>query len=352
MTDKSELDSKQDLIEPRDSFYDGESKKIEESLNKPEMSVKGVNRKFTKKWDIKFTIGSVLFKNIMEFLNEMSYDILFRFRKKEMKIYIRDPSDTHMTHVMFSNLEFAEYVVRDITDIDSDIGNYINSDIHGDIDSKKDDKEKQRKDDNEKSNEIIEKVFYVDMSIINDIIVSEDYPIDFYISLDEKKCYLVCGKEMVYSRLMSMSDKSNRTLFEYKLSEVKLDKMIKNDMYQKIVITHSAFKAMMNSLSLKTNKEKNVSIMAIKFNINEIDFLIEQDLKGSSYLISGNDVIVYPLRSDKILVNTMFLKKFNKLKFTYQVTIYFSSSGLPLMLETRLGAGKIFIYFGIALRVE
>lgn len=288
--------------------------KLGKEAEKTEFTTKGVNRKLDKKYDIKFTAGSELFSNILEFIHEIGYDVIMRFGLRRMHMYMVDVSNTHLVHVMFDKTEFAEYVVEGI-------------------------------------DENSEKVIYLDTSLINDFEVNKDYPIDFYVDTkDEMKAYIANGKEIAWRRLNSMAATMNNTLQGYKESEIKLKSLLELEKYQKIVVNQGALKSVLRSVSKKTGR-KDVNFLVIKLRKNEIGFEMESKDRGSSIVLSGEDVLVYPQKEDSLNINIDYFKKFNKLKLTYQCIMYINSD-LPLVYETKLGAGRIGVYLIIAPRAR
>lgn len=280
-----------------------------------EINTKGVNRRFNGLWDIKFTIGSETFENIVEFLGEIGYDVILKFRKNEMVIYIIDVSTTHVAYINIAKTDFAEYEVVGITE------------------------------DNEK-------VVYIDISIVNDLMINKDYPIEIYIdTLSKRELYIVNGKEIVSKRLNSMDDNLSLTLQTYKRADEKIYSLIENNEYQKVVVVHNALKNLLNSIAKKGGKDKDVKFVNVILGLREIDFRIEDDQKNSSILLSGEDVLVYPISEDKIELNIEYFKKFNKLKLSYPVSLYCKGT-MPLVFETKLGGGSIKLYFVVAPRVS
>lgn len=288
------------------------------------ITTKRINRRFSDEYDIKFSIGAETFENVIGFLGEIGHDIIFRFKKKELILYIIDVSTTHVGYVIIPNTELTEYVVKD--------NNFGNEDNKNGENSKNSD----------------EVVVYVDCSIIKKLAINKEYPIDVYIDrLNKKRFYIVNGKERVSKLLQSMDDNLSNTLQSYKGSTDKINALLGESSYQKIVVVHTGLKWIFNSLAKKESND--VKLVNIFLRKHEIDFKIEEDTQDSSVLLTGEDVLVYPITEDEFEYNIEYFSKFNKLKLGHPVSIY-CNSNMPLMFETKLGGGNIKLYFVIAPR--
>lgn len=302
----------------KDSFFGttniGKAIKRKESP-KTEINTKGINRKHTEQWDIKLSIGSKTFQNIVNFLSETGYDVVLKFRKNEMIMYIIDLSSTHVSFISIAKTEFAEYEVVGLTN------------------------------DNEK-------VCFVDISIVEDLMVNEDYPIDVYIdTLDTMMYHIVNGKEVVSRRILSMDDNLSLVLQSYKSSDEKVQLLIGSSEYQKVVVVHNALKTVLNSIAKKGGKDKDVMLVNMNIGPREIDFRIQGELKRASVLLSGEDILVYPMKSEVLEMKIEYFKKFSKLELSYPVNLYCNRE-MPLIFETKLGGGGIRLYFIVAPRVS
>lgn len=287
------------------------------------ITTKRINRRFNDEFDIKFSIGSETFENIIGFLGEIGHDIIFRFKKKELILYIIDVSTTHVAYVSIPNTELTEYIVKD-----KNIGNKAS--------------------DEENSENSDEAVVYVDCSIIKKLAINKEYPIDIYIDrFNKKRFYVVNGKERVSKLLQSMDDNLSNTLQTYKGSTDKINALLGESSYQKIVVVHTGLKWIFNSLAKKESDD--VKLVNIFLRKHEIDFRIEEDTQDASILLTGEDVLVYPITEDEFGYNIEYFSKFNKLKLGHPVSIY-CNSNMPLMFETKLGGGNIKLYFVIAPR--
>lgn len=278
------------------------------------ITTKRINRRFNDEFDIKISIGAETFENIIEFLGEIGNDIIFRFKSKELILYILDVSTTHVAYVSISNTELTEYIIKDSTS-------------------------------GENSDEV---VVYVDCSIIKKLTVNKEYPIDIYIDrINKKRFYIVNGKERVSKLLQSMDDNLSNTLQSYKGSTDKITALLGESSYQKVVVVQNGLKWVLNSLSKKASDEVKLVKMVLKK--HEIDFRIEEDVQDASVLLSGEDVLVYPMTDDELECSIEYFSKFNKLKLTHPISLY-CNSNMPLMFETKLGGGNIKLYFVIAPR--
>jgi hypothetical protein len=282
---------------------------------KTEINTKGINRKHTEQWDIKFSTGSKTFTNITNFLSETGYDIILKFRKNEMIMYIIDPSSTHVSYISIAKTEFAEYEVVGITK-DS------------------------------------EKVVYMNISIVDDLMINEDHPIDVYIdTLNTMMYHIVNGKEVVSRRLNSMEDNLSLLLQSYPSADEKVRALITDDNYQRVTIVHNALKTVLNSIAKKGGKDKDATLLNMYLELHDIDFRIEGELKKASVLLSGEDILVYPIRPETLEMKVEYFKKFSKLELSFPVNLYCNNL-MPLVFETKLGGGGIRLYFIVAPRVN
>jgi hypothetical protein len=201
---------------------------------KTEISTRGINRRFTEQWDIKFSMGSKTFVNIIKFLSETGYDIILKFRKNEMIMYIIDPSSTHVSYITIAKTEFAEYEVVGLTN------------------------------DNEK-------VVYMNISIVDELIINENNSVDVYIdTIDTQEYHIVNGKEIVSKRLNSMVDNLSLLLQSYKTAEQNLQALLEDSNYQKVVVVHNALKSVLNSISKKGGKDKEVLLINMYLGLHDI----------------------------------------------------------------------------------
>jgi hypothetical protein len=305
----------------RDDFFGttniGKAVKKKEPI-KTDIGNKHNNRRHTEQWDIKFSTGSLTFVNIINFMSETGDSIIIKFRKNEMIMYIIDPSNTHVSYISMAKTEFAEYEVVGLA----------------------------------KDGENSEKVVYLNISIVEDLMINEDHPVDVYIdTLKTMMYHIVNGKEVVSRRLNSMNDDLSQILLSYKEADQKLQSLIADDNYQRVTVVYTALKNVMNSISKKAGKDKDTALLNIHLGLHEIDFRIEKELARSSILLSGEDISVYPIRAEVLEMKVEYFKIFGKLELGYPVKLYCCES-MPLVFETKLGGGGIRIYFIVAPRVN
>lgn len=286
--------------------------------NKKEDEVigKGNNRRLDEKWNIKVTLGVDFFDEVFRFLRELGYNTIFRFNKEGMKIYILDASTSHAAYVLVDKTEIAEYNIKDGSDK--------------------------------------ELVLYVDMDIVEDMALNNKYPVDIYFdSMDKKRMYIVNGKEIVRRRLNSLDNKDN-TNSTYGIYLEKIMGWIKNENTFKVGVGYNGFKAVIASLDRKKGKQKETKLVDIKFGIDDIDFIVggaEDDVKSSSIMMYGEDILVRGIRDVKFSFNLEYIVKLGKLKFNNNVSFYVNE-GLPLVVESKFGTGKILVYYFIAPRKD
>ncbi len=311
-------ENKTDDIIPNQSFFGsiGKDNKDKKEQKPEEFIKKGSNRKITEPYDIHFMIGSAFFSNLVEFTSEVGYDVVLWFKKKEMKLVMIDASQTHGLSISFDKIEFADYSVNGLENDDS------------------------------------EKLVYIDLSIISeDLLINENYPIDFYIdTVQNNRFYVVCGKEMVRKQLESVSLGDDSVLTTRKKFDNSIHRIAENSGYQKVVVNMNSMNGLIKSLNKKKSKVKEKSTyLFIYSRRGELDFIIENEVKGSSYVLSGEDMLVSPINECKIELVLEFLTKMSKLKLTYNPTFYIGAN-LPIMVETRLGGSKIILCYLIAPR--
>lgn len=286
---------------------------------------KGANRRLDEPWNIHFTIGSQTFVNLITLINEIEYDALFLFKKKELIIISIDKGTTHASTIKFEKTEFSDYVVKGL-----------------------------EKDDDEKT-------VYIDISIIIDeLSINENNPIDFYIdTLEKNRFYVINGKEIVRKQLTSTNVGAESILQKYKNFLAMMDRLIKDGRYQKVIANQVPLSILTKSLSKKKSQKKDSDVVVdMLLNKNELDFRIEDEVRGSSIVLSGEDVMVYPIEDDRVRFMLDYIIKFGKLKLTYNVAMYLCgekigiSNSLPIILESRFGGGRITCSYLIAPRVD
>ncbi len=300
-----------------DPFMEKVNKKSNEFDKKEDDVVgKGNNRKLEENWNVKVTVGADFFDETFRFLRELGYSTIFRFDKGGMKIFILDPSTSHAAYVLVDKTEMAEYTNKDDSDGET--------------------------------------VIYVDMDILEEMLLNNKYPVDIYFdTLEKKRMYIVNGKEVVRRRLNSIDNKDN-TNSTYEMYLDKIMSWIKNENTFKVGVGYNGFKGVMGSLVRKKGNQKETILVDIKFGKSEIDFVVggsEDEVKSSSIMMYGEDILVRGIRDVKMRFNLEYLVKLGKLKFNNNVSFYVNEN-LPLVVESKFGTGKIIVYYFIAPRLE
>ena len=126
-----------------------------------------------------------------------------------------------------------------------------------------------------------------------------------------------------------------------------------NKDYQKIVINSTPFTSLLKSLSKKADKGKDKNTYCeLELTKHKLDFKILGDVCGSSLELSGEDLLVYPINEENVEFDLKLLNKFGLLKQTFTTNLYSHGDKLPFIFESRLGGGKILVYYLIAPRVK
>lgn len=311
-----------------DPFMEKVNRSNEFGKKEDEVIGKGNNRKLDEKWNIKVTVGADFFDEIFRFLRELGYDTIFRFNKEGMKIYILDASTSHASYVLVDKTEMAEYKNLDGLGLDG--------------------KELKELDGKE------ELVIYVDMDVIEDMLLNNRYPVDMYFdTIEKKRMYIVNGKEIVRRRLNSLDNKDN-TNSTYEMYLDKIFGWIKNENTFKVGVGYNGFKGVIGSLEKKKGKQKETKMVDIKFGKDDIDFIVgggEDEVKSSSIMMYGEDILVRGLRDVQVRLNLEYVVKLGKLKFNNNISFYINEN-LPLVVESKFGTGKIIVYYVIAPKKE
>lgn len=296
----------------RDRYSDRNEHEMAES----EMVGKGVNRVLDESWNIKMTMDSEIFDGIIKFLQEMGYSTIFRFNNKEVKLYIIDPSNTHASLVIIDKTEMAEYVWKSKINTDNEID--------------------------------YEEPVYVDTDVIEDMNISTKHPVDLYFdTVDKRKMYIVNEKEILSRQLNSMDNQDN-TLSTYEGYIEKLNNIwLKNESSFKMIIGHNGFQTVVKSLEKK--KKSEIKFVHVKYGKNEIEFVSRDNVRSSSIMLYGEDIIIGGTRDVEHVYKLEDYNKFGKLKFTNNINLYVNEN-LPLIMETKFGASRIVLYYLLAPR--
>ncbi|MDD3474404.1 MAG: hypothetical protein PHP08_00690 [Candidatus Dojkabacteria bacterium] len=328
---ETEVKNEQMIEYPNQTFFSDKSgiPKKEENQQKDsyesrsmEFTGKSSNRKMDSsvKYDIHFTLGGGTFNNIISFLSEVEYTIALCFRKKEVCMISIEGGNSHGAFAKFQNIEFSYYS----------------------IDSLKDEKD--------------EKWILIDTSVITDeLSINEEKPVDMYIDTIEKnRFYIINGKEKVEKQLntMSTSDGEDALVKKHKGFESMLTRLTGDEKYQKTVINYAPLTGLMKSLLKKTDKSKDVTTLcSLYITKYELDWRVGDEVKQSSIMLSGEDIVVYPLKDDVFKFSLKFFNKFGKLKLNNSVEMYICGQ-MPIVLLSKLGGGGVRIWFLLAPRTD
>jgi hypothetical protein len=262
------------------------SDRNEHEMAESEMVGKGVNRVLDESWNIKMTMDSEIFDGIIKFLQEMGYSTIFRFNNKEVKLYIIDPSNTHASLVIIDKTEMAEYVWKSKINTDNEID--------------------------------YEEPVYVDTDVIEDM------------------------------RQLNSMDNQDNTLSTYEGYIEKLNNIwLKNESSFKMIIGHNGFQTVVKSLEKK--KKSEIKFVHVKYGKNEIEFVSRDNVRSSSIMLYGEDIIIGGTRDVEHVYKLEDYNKFGKLKFTNNINLYVNEN-LPLIMETKFGASRIVLYYLLAPR--
>ncbi len=334
MVDKKET---LDGLEKLDPFFANIAKF--EKQDKPqskedEMIGKSANRTLDEKWNIKLQFGTDFLSELFTFLSEMGCDTILRLTKQGIKIYVIDPSGTHLCYIIIDKTEMSEYINTD------NIENVI------------EDKNAQTEVNKEPETET-ETIIYVEFDILQETILNSKYPTDIYFDTKEKNTmYLVNGKTIESKRLKSI-DNQDLTTETYISYHEKLMRWIKDEESFIMNVSYTSFVNVLKFLDKKNvKKDKSVSkFVEINFRKNEVDFIIKNELKSSSIQLYGDDIATQGTRDVSFQFNLELPAKMAKLKFKNNPTFHLNEK-LPLIIEIKFGAGKIKLYYLIAQRVE
>lgn len=308
---------------PNESFFGSTPSENGNKNNKPsqEFVMKGGNRGIDEPYDIHFTISGGVFSNLMKFISEINYDVFFQFKKKELIIAVIDPGTSHSSLTKFDLIEFTDYHVNGL-----------------------------EKDEDEK-------YIYMDISVmVDELSINEEKPIDMYIdTLIKHRYYVISGKEIIRNQLNASNNLSEILQRYINFTRDFVGNFLTNENYQKIILNSSSLTSTIKSLTkkkLKKGKDKTV-IVSLVFNKTNLDWIIEDETKASSTMLSGEDVMVYPIREEIFDADLDFIVKYGLLKSTYTTGLYTNGNNLPLIIENKLGGlGKITNYYLIAPRVK
>ncbi len=382
--------------EKEDSFED-----------KDEMVGHSTNRRLNEPWNIKMRFTAENFDDTFRFLRELGYDTLFRFNKKGLKIFkLNTSAPTHFSYVIVDRTEMSEYSIdweKSLTSLTTDTNtsntnlktktktyteetddqndsndnetdpiteddNFqhetSNRDNIQEANSNQDDSNQDENNNNDNNDDDEEKypkedeiIAYTETDIIEDISLNNKYPVDIYFDTIEKnKYYIVNGKEIVSRRLNGLENDNNTVNMYFKYYYKLMNWMADEDTI-KLSVTSKGMENVLKSLEKKKPKKDKTAgssgsaFVEVKFSRNEIDFIIQNEIKSSSIQLYGDDIIVKCKSSTEAVYDLESLIKFGKLKLTDNVTFYINEN-FPLVLETRYGANKYFVFYAVAPRKE
>lgn len=329
MTEKETLDG----IERLDPFF-AEIAKYEKQDKKEsredEFTGKSANLKIEEKWNVKMQFGTLFFTELFAFLSELGTSTILRLNKRGAKIYVLDKEGTHASYTLIDRTEMSEFINID------DVG----------ISETPENPEKLTDTDKET---VIFAEFELDEMTLN-----EKYPVDVYFDTKEKNTmYIVNGKTIESRRLKSMDSKDDPTIGTYSGYYERLMKWLKDEESFIMNISYVSFGNILKSLEKKkSKKDKTISNYAkIEFRKNEIEFKIENEIKSSTFKMHGDDIATPGTRDTSFLMQLDQLTKLAKLKTKNNIILHINER-LPLIVETKFGAGKIHFYYIMSPRTE
>lgn len=318
-------------IEKLDPFFKDITKiEKEKKISKEdEMIGRSANRKLEEKWNVKMQFGVDFFTELFTFLNEMGYDIILGLTKRQVKIYIIDSSGSHLCLVTIDKTEMSEYVLK----VDTPI---VNTEIPTETETE------------------TETLVYVEFDILDEMTLNSKYPIDVYFdTIENNTMYIINGKSLESKRLKSLDSSSDQTIGTYKTHPTNLMRWLKYEDSFIMNVSYISFSNILKALQKKKGKKdksatKNINV---DFRKNTIDFRIQSEIKSSSFQMNGDDIAIPGERDVSFLLDLEILTKLSKLIFKTNAIIHINEN-LPLIIETRFGAGKIHLYYLIAPRSE
>jgi len=293
-----------------------------------EMIGKSSNRVLNEKWNIKIQFAADFFTETFSFIKEMGFNTVFGLTSRQVKIYkINHPDNTHLTYITIDKTEMSEYINTDFV---------LNNDMLNE--------DKQETPENEL-------LVYAEFDIIDEMAVNNKYPVDIYFDTKEKNTMYIVNGKAIESRRLNEITNDDPSISSYKTYYDKMLGFMKHENTVKTTVSHVSLSNVLSILSMKkTKKDKSSSgILKIKFGLSEIDFLTGNDIKSSSIQMYGDDIAIRGHRETSIILMLDFLVKFKKLKLGSNVTFHINE-GLPLVMETRFGAGKIRLFYLVAPR--
>ena len=317
--------------------------KDKDSSQADEMIGKASNRVLNEKWNIKIQVGADFFTEMFAFITEMGFNTVLGLTQKQVKIYKLNAADnTHLTYITIDKTEISEYINTDFVLNNLMPSTILASDIN------------KTENVGENKDEEPETLIYVEFDMLNELSFNPKYPVDIYFDTKEKNTmYIVNAKSIESRRLNDTSTKNDTSLNTYKLHWDKLFLYMKNENMVHVTVSHVALSNVLGSLEKKkTKKDKSSSgILKIKFGLSDIDFTMSTEIKSTSIQMYGDDIAIRGLHEANIMLQLDFLVKFKKLKLINNVVLHVYER-LPFIIETKLGAGKIKVYYVVSPRIE
>jgi len=291
-----------------------------------EMIGKSSNRILDKKWNVKIQIAADFFTEIFTFIKEMGFNTVFGLSEKMVKIYKLNPDNTHLTYITIDKTEMSEY---------------INNDFPINIDNVQD----------KRDTETPEQIVYVEFDFLDELYINNKYPIDIYFDTKERNTmYLVNGKT-IESRRLNEVENNDASISTYQIHYEKVFRFMNDKSMVHVTLAYGALGTVLTTLEKKKTKKdkKSSGILNIKFGLSDIDFIIGNETKSSSIQMYGDDIAIRGTGEVSLLTQLDFLVKFKKLKLGSNVTFHVNEK-LPIVIETRFGAGKVRLFYMIAPR--
>ena len=318
-----------DGIEKIDPFF-AEIAKFEEEERESKEKIIGesANRTLNKKWNVKLQFGTKFFNELFKFLSEIGDDTILRLTKRGVKIYILNSNNTNLVYTLIDRTEMSQYINTDDKEENKNPSMLL-TDTEGEI------------------------IIYVEFDILKEMELNEKYPTDVYFDTkEENKMYIVNGKTIESKRLKSI-DNIDPTLGTYESNYNNLMKWLKDEESFIMSIIPTSFVNTAKILERKKGKKDKslTKVLNIEFRKNKIDFIIKDEIKATSVQMYDNDIATPGTRDVNLMMNLDIVTNLAKVTFKNNVVLHINEK-LPLIMETKFGAGKIYMYYIMALRSE
>jgi hypothetical protein len=295
-----------------------EENKVEKSEKNDDMLGKTSNRVLDEKWNVKIQFSSKFFINTFAFLKQFGYNTVIGLNKKTITLFKVDPSTNVMSYIIISKNEVSEYINIDETDISGIAGN-------GETPEKPD------------------TIIYVEMDILDDMVINEKYPVDLYFDTKEKNhMYIINGKSLEARRLNDPANGDKQLTLYPTFYEQKIQRWLKSDDIFPVHIRKESLKTVLSHLEKKKTKkdQKSKAEVKIVFTPSDIDFITEKETSHSSIQLYGDDISIRPKHDVTLYLNVDFVVMYKALNLENNVIMH-AKENFPCILETKLGAGQI-----------